>query len=557
MGGVFGGADLIDSAAIYLYWLKIFLIFVAAGISLNGLDDAFIDVVFVLRTLYRRLFIYTRHPRMTASQLASGPEAPIAILVPAWQESAVIGKMLNHLRKTYRYHDYRIFVGVYLNDPETRLAVEKALQSDTGERDHCPARHAGVTIVKVPAFGPTNKADCLNHIYRGIREFERKTGQRFEIFVLHDAEDVVHPLELRLYNALIPAKDMVQIPVIPLERRLGDLVGGHYLDEFAESHTKDLTVREALTGIIPCAGVGCGFSRRAILSAARGGNPFHTGSLTEDYDFALKLGTGGGSFAFVRMPLLSAGSGMRLSAGCHLIATREFFPDSFRAAVRQKARWLIGIALQGWKSQGWQGGWMQKYMLFRDRKALISAQFNMAAYFIAANIIFLWLFYRLFPEGPRFPPVVEQGDPAWYLLLLNAVFLTSRLFQRVLFVGLIYGWRQGLMTLPRLVAANMINFAASVRALRLYTVSKLTGRPLAWDKTAHAFPTDRQLRPFKTRLGEILIKDGALSRSHLSKALKEQGKRHSKLGEILVGHGWIGPATVKSALAKQRRGLAA
>ena len=32
-----------------------------------------------------------------------------------------------------------------------------------------------------------------------------------------------------------------------------------------------------------------------------------------------------------------------------------YFPDTFSAAVRQKSRWVAGIALQSWTEIGWRG----------------------------------------------------------------------------------------------------------------------------------------------------------------------------------------------------------
>ena len=43
------------------------------------------------------------------------------------------------------------------------------------------------------------------------------------------------------------------------------------------------------------------------------------------------------------------------------IAIREYFPSSFRAAIHQKARWIVGISFQGWRRLGWRGGWAMKY----------------------------------------------------------------------------------------------------------------------------------------------------------------------------------------------------
>ncbi|MFH7617798.1 glycosyltransferase family 2 protein, partial [Pseudomonas syringae group genomosp. 7] len=70
-----------------------------------------------------------------------------------------------------------------------------------------------------------------------------------------------------------------------------ELVAGVYMDEFAEWHAKDLVVRESVSGMVPSAGVGTCFSRRALLalSAQTDNQPFNTDSLTEDYDVGARL----------------------------------------------------------------------------------------------------------------------------------------------------------------------------------------------------------------------------------------------------------------------------
>ncbi|WP_163364477.1 glycosyltransferase family 2 protein, partial [Escherichia coli] len=87
-------------------------------------------------------------------------------------------------------------------------------------------------------------------------------------------------------NYLLPRKDLIQLPVVSLERGYGELIAGTYMDEFAEWHAKDLVVREALAKAVPSAGVGTCFSRRAMqaLKAHNHDEPFNTASLTEDYD---------------------------------------------------------------------------------------------------------------------------------------------------------------------------------------------------------------------------------------------------------------------------------
>ena len=108
----------------------------------------------------------------------------------------------------------------------------------------------------MPHPGPTCKADCLNFIVQAIFAHEARSGVQFAGVVLHDSEDVLHPLELQLFNYLLPRKDMIQLPVTSLEREWWELVAGTYMDEFAEWHAKDLVVRESVTGLVPSAGVG-------------------------------------------------------------------------------------------------------------------------------------------------------------------------------------------------------------------------------------------------------------------------------------------------------------
>ncbi|MFW1443002.1 hypothetical protein ACEV7Z_23725, partial [Vibrio parahaemolyticus] len=57
---------------------------------------------------------------------------------------------------------------------------------------------------------------------------------------------MVHPLELRLFDALLDRHHAVQLPVLPLPHRRSRLIGGHYLDEFAEAHGRNLVVRQLL-----------------------------------------------------------------------------------------------------------------------------------------------------------------------------------------------------------------------------------------------------------------------------------------------------------------------
>ena len=140
---------------------------------------------------------------------------------------------------------------------------------------------------------------------------------------MHDAEDVIHPLALRLYSRLIPEHDFVQTPVFSLPLPKGKFVAGTYIDEFAEHHLKDMLVREAIGGMVPSAGVGSGFARDAFeeIAGAHGQKPFNPESLTEDYEIGLKFRLAGKKVHFalhtverqVEVPGLVRAAGARRS----------------------------------------------------------------------------------------------------------------------------------------------------------------------------------------------------------------------------------------------------
>src|SRR5262249_45927427 len=67
------------------------------------------------------------------------------------------------------------------------------------------------------------------------------------------------------------------------------------------------------------------------------------------------------------------------------IATRAYFPRPFRAAVKQRTRWVMGIALQSWELHGWSDTMSQLYWFWRDRKGLVGAVASPAA-----NAVFLY-----------------------------------------------------------------------------------------------------------------------------------------------------------------------
>ena len=440
-------------------------LFAAVGFLIFSIDDLAVDLIYFTRRLWRRMTVYRRHPRsdLNSLRIADSGKAPgwMVVFIPAWDESAVIGAMLRSALHRFDYPDFTLLVGHYRNDFATAAAI-----AEVSDRR--------VVSVCVPADGPTSKADCLNHLYAALVRMEASRGSCAKAVVLHDAEDLVHPAELKLFDRMIERAAVVQLPVVPLIDPESPWIGGHYCDEFAESHGKDLVVREAVGASIPLAGVGCALGRAALsrLAAMHDGRPFAGGSMTEDYEAGLAIGALGERTVFVRLP--------EVLGGRAVVASRGHFPATIHTAVRQKARWLGGIALSGWDRIGWGGSWGERWFRMRDRRGPLAALLMAAGYLAALIWGQFWLAAQL---GA---PQVRDPSPALLALLqVNGALLAWRIAMRAGFTASAYGWREGLAAIPRVLAGNLIAILACRRALAIH----LSGGPRTWDKTAHIFPT--------------------------------------------------------------------
>lgn len=437
-------------------------LFAGVGFLVFGLDDLAVDLVYATRRLWRGAAIYSRYPRSCAETLRL-PSAPgwLAVFIPAWDESAVIAAMLRATLKRFGEGHYLLLVGYYRNDPATAAAIR-------GIAD------PRVLAVEVPHDGPTTKGDCLNQLYRALRKEEAVRG-RARAIVLHDAEDVVHPAELTIFDRLIDRVAAIQLPVVPLPDAASRWIAGHYGDEFAESHGKEMVVREAVGAAIPLAGVGCAINRNALdrLADRNDGLPFAPDSMTEDYEVGLRFGVIGLRTMFVRIP---ASLGDRAA-----VCSRGHFPATLDAAVRQKARWIGGIALSGWERLGWSGGLGERWMRMRDRRGPLAAVLMVAGY--AAALLWGQLAIARMLGAPI---VIDIGPNLALLLTVNALLLGWRMIVRAIFTTAAYGLWQGVLSVPRLLVANLIAILAVKRAIDVHGMAG----PRKWEKTTHIFPQE-------------------------------------------------------------------
>jgi adsorption protein B len=266
--------------------------------------------------------------------------------------------------------------------------------------------------------------------------------------------------------------------------------------------------------------------------------------LTEDYDLGFRMHRLGFRQKF--LPI-------RFQDG-QPVATREYFPQRFRQAVRQRTRWVIGIALQGWERHGWSGGVAAVYWFWRDRKGLVGNPLSLLGNLICFYGLATWLGCRLSGQawGLR---QVTFGPVARLMLALALLSQTHRMVVRMSCSARLYGWAFAAGAPVRAVWANWLNGIATLRAIARYARASLARQPHVWLKTDHIYPA------LESPLGaaELVLEDvdlGLVSRLAV-RALPRQIVERWKVLPFKVSEGQMLLATTamptKSLEARLRR----
>ena len=161
----------------------------------------------------------------------------------------------------------------------------------------------------------------------------------------------------------------------------------------------------------------------------------------------------------------------------HLSALRQL--DLLPEAVRQKTRWVHGIAFQGWERMGWTARPVEVWMALRDRRGPLTALVLGGAY--------LLLLVDAVLMAAEWAGVRIERDTSASLRVLLAISLAGFVWRaalRAAFTAREYGLAEGARAVLRIPVANVIAIMAGRRALAAYLRS-LRGAPVSWDKTEH------------------------------------------------------------------------
>ena len=112
-----GGFDILLAAVGFV--MHEAALFAAVGFVLLGMSDLLVDLIWLALRLVRIGRPAPPPPRAVRP-------GRLAVFVPAWDEAAVIGRMLAHAQAMFGERDHLLYVGCYPNDPATIAAVRAA-----------------------------------------------------------------------------------------------------------------------------------------------------------------------------------------------------------------------------------------------------------------------------------------------------------------------------------------------------------------------------------------------------------------------------------------------
>jgi adsorption protein B len=513
-------------STLYIIGLVLALLYLAMG-----LDDFIWDIFsFTKRGQYKK-------SRLEFKKLRTTPTKILAMTIGAWNESAVIGAVIENLILSIQYPKsmYHLFVGVYPNDQETMDIVEEI-------EKRIPNVHMVVNCLP----GPTTKAQNINYVITKIKEYEKQRGWKFASITVHDAEDVVHPYELMVTNYMIDYYDALQFPVFPLMQMprfsnfFKTLTVGTYADEFAENHFNTMVGRCSTGAFVPSAGTGFALSRTTIDSFETD-EILPNGSLTEDYRLSLTLYEKGLAMHYVleMIPRVSRDKKIKFD----YVTTRSMFPTTFKTAVKQKTRWILGITMQSVELKDVFAKnaltFVGRYSIYRDLKAKIGNLLVFVGYPVLIYF-FVSLFIPLTPIYPFF-------TLSWYLSLVVTIMMIERQISRSISIYNVYGFRSMFFAcllppiLPiRIIWGNIINLTATIKAYK-QSISGNTEKKkinhkkktFAWSKTDHTFLPKEVLSRYHRTFGDVLIEKGIVTPETLQEALNNK-PNNTQIGRYLV-----------------------
>ena len=301
-----------------------------------------------------------------------------------------------------------------------------------------------------------------------------------ELVVLHDSEDVIDPRTFSIYATYAKDYDYIQVPVFSLTSNHRSLVAATYMDEFAERHTREMMVRDAVGAMIPSAGVGTCMTKRVIWHfVEERGSVLMNGCVTEDYILGVEVKRAGFRSAFAAVSA-DDGNKFRLRRDPRILSERT---NGLHQAEDPLG---LRILLRGMHKLGWGGDPWDFYFFLRDRKGLITNFLPPIAFFLLVALIAGWIDSGEMPDHLRCPIFEDLHR------LESARAASMRLIVRLRSVGA--GLWQTRSAGNHRAVARRSDRQLRCGLSRMEDLSRpsldFATKPIVWSKTAHEVPDD-------------------------------------------------------------------
>lgn len=363
-----------------------------------------------------------------------GPLPRTAVIVPAYNEARVIGATIASLLRSDLPG-----VQVYVVDDGSTDGTAEVARAQYGG-------HPQVTIERIPNGG---KANALNHALARVDA---------EVVVMLDADTQIGPQAVRLLARHFTDP---RVAAVAGNAKVGNRVNLLTRWQALEYITAQNLERRALSQLNAIAVVpgAIGAWRRETLIALGG---FAHDTLAEDADLTMRA--------------LRAGHRVRYELGA---VARTEAPETLRAFVKQRDRWMFGTLQASWKQRGavrtrGTGRGLRYFtlpnvLLFQVVSPLVGAALDLSVVTSLAWALWQW---RVHPDGGFSP----QGP----VLLFTTLFVLMDVLAAAIAFALERDedWRLLPLLLPQRVVYRQLMSFVAIRAV----LAALRGQGRGWGK---------------------------------------------------------------------------
>lgn len=271
-------------------------------------------IIFIITLIYAGYFFISGWIGLVKKQAVTfkktDPKHHFAILIPARNEDAVIGNLIDSLQNQ--------------NYPKELFTIY-AIPNNCSDRTEEVARHHGATVLNCNVKTKT-KGDVLEFAFKQLQD-----NKKIDAYIVFDADNVVHPDFLMHMNECLASGYRVAQGCRDAKNPSDNWLSGSYTLFYLFQNVFFNRGRMALGGSASINGTGFMVKKEIIDE-----HGFETYTLTEDVEFSGQCALRGERIVFVEDAI-----------------TYDEYPVGFKASWKQRKRWSAGI-LECMKIYSWK-----------------------------------------------------------------------------------------------------------------------------------------------------------------------------------------------------------